>query len=145
MFQLSRLAGGDEPRRGGGGLTPTGTTPDVSTDNINGSEKGEKSLLCMGNPSGPAGHLPYKAEEFCLRTDKLFAATDLTFCYFPWKLTLCHLKASEIHLYGTGGGGGRKKRRLAEHAETQMSANRGRRLSFCRGCGLFPRRDCRGT
>ena len=24
----------------------------------------------MGNPSGPAGHLPYKAEEFCLRTDK---------------------------------------------------------------------------
>ena len=61
---------GDEPRSGGGGLTPTGTTPDASTDNINGSEKGEKSLLCMGNPSGPAGHLPYKAEEFCLRTDK---------------------------------------------------------------------------
>ena len=25
----------------------------------------------MGNPSGP-----YKAEEFCLRTDKLFAAMD---------------------------------------------------------------------
>ena len=24
----------------------------------------------MGNPFGPAGHLPYKAEEFCLRTDK---------------------------------------------------------------------------
>ena len=24
----------------------------------------------MGNPSGPSGHLPYKAEEFCLRTDK---------------------------------------------------------------------------
>ena len=45
-------------------------------DNINGSEKGEKSLLCMGNPSGPSGHLPYKAEEFCLRTDKLFAAID---------------------------------------------------------------------
>ena len=45
-------------------------------DNINGSEKGEKSLLCMGNPSGPTGHLPYKAEEFCLRTDKLFAAID---------------------------------------------------------------------
>ena len=31
---------------------------------------------CMGNPSGPAGHLPYKAEEFCLRTDKLFVATE---------------------------------------------------------------------
>ena len=30
---------GDEPRRGGGGLTPTGTTPDTSTDNINGSKK----------------------------------------------------------------------------------------------------------
>ena len=45
-------------------------------DNINESEKGEKSLLCMGNPSGPAGHLPCKAEEFCLRTDKLFAAMD---------------------------------------------------------------------
>ncbi len=30
----------------------------------------------MGNPSGPSGHLPYKAEEFCLRTDKLFAAMD---------------------------------------------------------------------
>ena len=51
---------GDEPRRGGGGLTPTGTTPDASTDNINGSEKGEKLLLCMGNPSGPSSHLPCK-------------------------------------------------------------------------------------
>ena len=30
----------------------------------------------VGNPSGPAGHLPCKAEEFCLRTDKLFAAMD---------------------------------------------------------------------
>ena len=30
----------------------------------------------MGNPSGPPGHLPYKAEEFCFRTDKLFAAMD---------------------------------------------------------------------
>ena len=30
----------------------------------------------MENPSGPAGHLPYKAEEFCLRTGKLFAAMD---------------------------------------------------------------------
>ena len=67
---------GDEPRRGGGGLTPTGTTPDVSTGNINESEKERKLLTCMGNPSGPSGHLPYKAEEFCLRTDKLFAAMD---------------------------------------------------------------------
>ncbi len=67
---------GDEPRRVGRGLTPMGTTPDSSTDNINGSEKGEKSLLCMGNPSGSEGHLPCKAEEFCLRTDKLFAAID---------------------------------------------------------------------
>ena len=25
----------------------------------------------MGNPSGPSGHLPYKAEEFCLRTNQL--------------------------------------------------------------------------
>ena len=25
----------------------------------------DKLLSCMGNPSGPAGHLPYKAEEFC--------------------------------------------------------------------------------
>ena len=24
----------------------------------------------VGNPSGPAGHLPYKAEEFFLRTGK---------------------------------------------------------------------------
>ena len=23
----------------------------------------------MGNPSGPVGHLPCKAEVFCLRTD----------------------------------------------------------------------------
>ena len=30
----------------------------------------------MGTPSGPAGHLPYKAEEFCLQTDKPFAAID---------------------------------------------------------------------
>ena len=28
----------------------------------------------VGNPSGPSGHLPYEAEEFCLRTDKLFVA-----------------------------------------------------------------------
>ena len=37
--------------------TPTRTIPDASTDNINESEKGEKSFLCMGNPS-------CKAEEF---------------------------------------------------------------------------------
>ena len=30
----------------------------------------------MGDPFGPAGHLPYKVEEFCLRMDKLFAAMD---------------------------------------------------------------------
>ena len=30
----------------------------------------------VGNPSGPTGHLPYKAEEFCLQTDKLIAAMD---------------------------------------------------------------------
>ena len=61
----------------------------------------------------------------------------ITFCYFPGNLTHCHLKASEIHLYGAGGGGGRKKRSFAECAETKMSANGGRRLSFCRGCGCF--------
>ena len=38
-----------------------------------------------------------------------YAATDLTFCYLPGDLTLCHLKAPEIHLYGAGGGGGHKK------------------------------------
>ncbi len=31
----------------------------------------------MGNPSDPAGHLPCKTEEFCLRTEKLFAAMNL--------------------------------------------------------------------
>ena len=61
---------------------------------------------------------------------------DLTFCYFPWKLTLCHLKASEIHLYGAGGGGGRKKRSLAERAETQMSANRGAGFLFVAGAAV---------
>ena len=66
-----------------------------------------------------------------------YAATDLTFCYLPGNLTLCHLKSSEIHLYRAGGGGGRKKRSLAERAETQMSANGGRRLSFCRGHSCF--------
>ena len=30
----------------------------------------------VGNPSGPTGHLPYKAEEFCLQTDKLITAMD---------------------------------------------------------------------
>ena len=75
MARLSRLARGRAPK-GRRGLTPTGTTPDVSTDNINESEKERKVTLAMGNPSGPAGHLPYKAEEFCLRTDKLFAAAD---------------------------------------------------------------------
>ena len=67
------LAGGRAPKGRKGSHIHVNTTPDTSTDNINGSEKGEKSLLCMGNPSGPAGHLPCKAEEFCLRTDKLFA------------------------------------------------------------------------
>ena len=68
---------GDEPQRGGGGAHAHGN----NTGRIHGrhkrvGKKGEKSLLCMGNPSGPAGHLPCKAEEFCLRTDKLFAAID---------------------------------------------------------------------
>ena len=74
-----------------------------------------------------------------------YVMKDLTFCHLPGDLTLCHLKAPEIHLHGAGGGDGRKKRSLAERAETQMSANKGRRLSFCRGCGLFPRWDYRGT
>ena len=72
-----------------------------------------------------------------------YAATDLTFCYLPGDLTLCHLKVPEIRLYGAGDGDGRKKRNLAERMETQMSAKKGSRLSFCRGCGLFPRRNCR--
>ena len=48
--KLSRLAGGRAPK-GRRGLTSTGTTPDASTDNINGSEKGRKSLTCMGPPA----------------------------------------------------------------------------------------------
>ncbi len=40
---------GDEPRRGGGGLAPTGTTPDASADNINGSEKRENASGCIGS------------------------------------------------------------------------------------------------
>ena len=31
----------------------------------------------METPPAPTGHLPCKAEEFCLRTDKLFAAIDI--------------------------------------------------------------------
>ena len=57
---------GDELRRGGGGSRPR----EHNTGGIHGQhkrvEKRGKSLLCMGNPSGPLGQLPYKAEEFFL-------------------------------------------------------------------------------
>ena len=64
-------------------------------------------------------------------------ATDLTFCYFPENLTLCHLKAAEIRLYGARGGGGRKKRNLAERAEIQMSQIKGAGFLFVAGAGCF--------
>ena len=69
---------GDEPRRGGGGLTPTGAYPP--------SVRLAAAIMAVlsplrndtwaGNPSGSSSHLPCKAEEFCLRTDKLIAAMD---------------------------------------------------------------------
>ena len=68
--RLSRLAGGRAPK-GRRGLTSTGTTPDASTDNINGSEKGRKSLTCMGpRPFGPSplqggGVLPLDGQTLC--------------------------------------------------------------------------------
>ena len=37
-----------------------------------------------------------------------YVMTDLTFCYLPGDLTLCHLKAPEIHLYGAGAVAGAK-------------------------------------
>ena len=64
-----------------------------------------------------------------------YAATDLTFCYLPGNLTLCHLKASEIRLYGAGDGGGREKRSLAERAEIQMSQIKGAGFLFVAGAG----------
>ena len=75
MPKLSRLAGGRAPK-GRRGSHAHGN----NTGRIHGQHKrvrkSGKSLLCMGNPSGPAGHLPCKAEEFYLRTNKLFAAID---------------------------------------------------------------------
>ena len=57
MARLSRLARGRAPK-GRRGLTPTGTTPDVSTDNINESEKERKVTLAHGNPLRPCGPPP---------------------------------------------------------------------------------------
>ena len=69
--RYDRASQGDEPRRGGGGSRPR----EHNTGHIRGQHKrvGKrgKSLLCMGNPSGPAGHLPCRAEEFCLWTGQL--------------------------------------------------------------------------
>ena len=60
---------GDEPRRGGGGLTPTGTPMDASTDNINGAKKGENHFCAWETPPALRVTSPCKAEEFsCGRT-----------------------------------------------------------------------------
>ena len=64
--KLSRLQG-DEPRRGGGGLTPTGTPPEAGTvPNLGDLTTDEYSFVikCTASP-----YLP-------VRTDKPFAAID---------------------------------------------------------------------
>ena len=89
------------------------------------------------NPSGSSSHLPCKAEEFCLRTDKLFAATDLTFCYFPEDLTLCHLKPPEIHLYGREAGAGAKNAVSRSVRKPKCRQIEGAGFLFVAGAGCF--------
>ena len=55
---------GDEPRRGGGGLTPTGTTPDASADNINGSEKEESHSCAWETPPALRATSPTRRRSF---------------------------------------------------------------------------------
>ena len=57
---------GTSPEGAEGAHAHGNTTPEASTDNINGSKKRGKLLLCMGNPSGSLGQLPYKAEQLIL-------------------------------------------------------------------------------
>ena len=63
MAKLSRLAGGDEPRRGGEGLTPTGTQHRTHLWTKRVGKRG-KSFLCMGNPSGPTATSPTRQRSF---------------------------------------------------------------------------------
>ena len=73
MAKLSRLAGGTSPE----GAERVSRPQEHNTGRIYGqneSGKGENHSCAW---EIPAGHLPYKAEEFCLRTDKLFAATGV--------------------------------------------------------------------
>ena len=63
---------GDEPRRGGGGLTPTGTTPDASADNINGSEKEESHSCAWETPPALRATSPARRRSFIFgRTNSL--------------------------------------------------------------------------
>ena len=67
MPKRSRLAGGRAPKGRRGAHTHAAIMAVLFA---------MRNDTWVGNPSGPAGHLPCKAEEFCLRTDKLFAAMD---------------------------------------------------------------------
>ena len=67
MPRLSRLAGGRAPKGRRGSHTHAAIMAVLFA---------MRNDTWVGNPSGPAGHLPCKAEEFCLWTDKLFAAMD---------------------------------------------------------------------
>ena len=63
---------GDEPRRGGGGFTPTEITPDASTDNINGSEKGKSHSCAWETPPALRATSPIRRRSFASgRTNSL--------------------------------------------------------------------------
>ena len=64
MCIMGRPERGTSREAAGGGLTSTGADTKELERELNDAER-DKLLLCMGNPSGPAGHLPYEAEEFC--------------------------------------------------------------------------------
>ena len=66
-----------------------------------------------------------------------YAATDLTFCYLPEDLTLCHLKASEIHLYGAGGGAGAKNAVSRNVRKPKCRQIEGAGFLFVAGAGCF--------
>ena len=59
--ELSRLAGGRAPKGRRGSYTHGGVTTLLFA---------LRNDTWVGNPSGSSSHLPYKAEEFFLRTGK---------------------------------------------------------------------------
>ena len=65
MAKLSRLAEGRVPKGRRGAHAHGNNTGRIHGQHKRVGKRGEVTLV-MGTPSAPAGHLPYKAEEFIL-------------------------------------------------------------------------------